>query len=95
MLLDLHTIGSCREMLRELAGDFPETCTVVLSPFDAETSAQCYPYGAWEVVVEPARLLDLLAALESAHELNRELTDPVRLQSRVNAIMMAFAKWRS
>lgn len=94
VLLDLHTIGSCREMLRELAGDFPETCTVVLSPFHAETSAQLYAEGAWEVVVEPARLLDLLAALESAHELNQDLMDPVRLQSRVDAIMRAFAKWR-
>jgi DNA-binding NtrC family response regulator len=95
VLLDLHTIGACGEILRELARDFPEACTVVLSPFDAATSAQSYADGAWEVVTEPARLLDLLAALESAHELNRELTDPVRLQSRVNAIIRAFAKWRS
>ncbi|HXI42644.1 MAG TPA: hypothetical protein VNH83_21860 [Bryobacteraceae bacterium] len=94
VLLDLHTIGSCWDMLRELAEDSQEACTVVLSPFDAETSTQLYAEGAWEVVVEPVRLLDLLAALESAHELNRDLMDPVRLQTRVDAIMMAFAKWR-
>jgi DNA-binding NtrC family response regulator len=61
VLLDLQTIGSCAEILRELAGDFPEACTVVLSPFDLDTSAQLYAEGAWEVVVEPARLLDLLS----------------------------------
>ena len=94
VLLDLHTIGLCGEVLSELAGDFPEACTVALSPFDSETSAQLYLEGAWEVVVEPARLLDLLAALESAHELHQQLVDPVRLHSRVNAIMSAFAKWR-
>lgn len=94
VLLDLHTIGSCLDMLRQLAEDSPEACTVVLSPFDAETSSQLYAEGAWEVVVEPARLFDLLAALESAHELNRDLMDPVRLQTRVDALMRAFAKWR-
>jgi DNA-binding NtrC family response regulator len=94
VLVDQYSIGSCGQMLRELAADFPEACTVVLSPFDAEASAQLYAEGAWEVVVEPARLLDLLAALESAYELNRELRDPVRLESRVDAIISAFAKWR-
>jgi len=94
VLIDLHTIGLCGEMLSELAVDFPEVCTVVLSPFDSETSAQLYIQGAWEVVVEPARLQDLLAALESAHELHQQLVDPVQLHSRVNAIMRAFAKWR-
>lgn len=94
VLLDLHTVGLCGEMLSELAVDFPDVCTVVLSPFDAETSAQLYVDGAWEVVVEPARLLDLLAALESAQELHQQLVDPVQLHSRVNAIMRAFAKWR-
>jgi len=94
VLIDLHTIGSCCEMVSALAVDFPEVCTVVLSPFDSETSAQLYLEGAWEVVVEPARMLDLLAALESAHELHQQLVDPVRLQSRVSAIMRTFAKWR-
>ena len=68
-------------MLGELAVDFPEVCTVVLSPFDAETSAQLYLEGAREVVVEPARLLDMLAALESAHELHQQLVDPVQFAS--------------
>lgn len=94
VLIDLHTIGLCGEMLNELAVDFPEVCTVVLSPFDSETSAQLYIQGAWEVVVEPARLQDLLAALESAQELHQQLMDPVQLHSRVNAIMRAFARWR-
>ena len=94
VLLDLHTIGLWSEILSELTVDFPEVCTVVLSPFNSETSAQLYLEGAWEVVVEPARLLDLLAALESAHELHQQLVDPVLLYSRVSAIMSAFSKWR-
>lgn len=76
-------------MLRELATDFPEACTVVLSPFGVESAAQLYAEGAWEVVVEPARFVDLFEALESAHKLHQELTDPVRLQSRIDAIMRA------
>jgi DNA-binding NarL/FixJ family response regulator len=87
VLIDLRMIGAGGEMLRELAADFPEACTVVLSPFGVESATQLYVEGAWEVVVEPARFVDLFAALESAHELHQELTDPVRLQSSVDAIM--------
>jgi DNA-binding NarL/FixJ family response regulator len=89
VLIDLRMIGASEDMLRELAADFPEACTVVLSSFGVESAAQLYVEGAWEVVVEPARFIDLFAALESAHELHQELTDPVRLQSSVDAIMKA------
>lgn len=94
VLLDGKTIGPCGELLRELSADFPDVCTAVLSPFDVESAAQLYAEGAWEVVGEPARLIDLLAALESAHDLHEELTDPVRLQVRVHAVMMEFVKRR-
>jgi len=92
VLIDLRMIGARGEMLGELAAEFPDACSVVLSPFGIESAAQLYVEGAWEVVVEPARFADLLAALESAHELHQELTDPVRLQSSVDAIMKAVCR---
>jgi DNA-binding NtrC family response regulator len=89
VLIDRRTIGPRGGILRELAADFPDVCTVVLSPGDNQFAAELYAAGAWEIVVEPARFADLLAAVESAHELHHELTDPVRLQARVDAIMRA------
>jgi hypothetical protein len=46
-----------------------------------------YAAGIRETVFEPARFADLLAAVESANEFHQELTDSVRLQARVDAIM--------
>jgi hypothetical protein len=89
VLIDARTVGRCDKTLGELAKDFPDICTVVLSPLDAETSSRLYAGGAWEVIVEPTRLLDLLAALESAHEFHEELADPARRQSRIGAIVGA------
>jgi hypothetical protein len=83
VLIDLETVGPSDEMLRQLAEEFPDICNVVLSPFDAET----YAAEAWEVIVEPAPLLDLLAALESANEFHRELVDPLRREARIEAVI--------
>ena len=89
VLIDLRTIGPGGEILRELAADFPDVGTVVLSPGDDQFAAQMYAAGARETVFEPARFADLLAAVESAHEFHQELTDSVRLQARIDAIMRA------
>ena len=89
VLIDRRTIGPGGEILRELAADFPDVGTVVLSPGDDQFAAQMYAAGARETVFEQARFADLLAAVESAHEFHQELTDSVRLQARVNAIMKA------
>lgn len=89
MLIDLRTIGPGREMLRQLPADFPDVSIVVLSRGYDQFATQLYAAGACEIVVEPARFADLLAALESAHELHQELTDPMRVQARVDAIMRA------
>ncbi len=70
VLIDRRTIGPCGEMLRELAAEFPDLRTVVLSPADDQFAG-------------------LLARVESAHKLHQELTDPVRRQARVDAIMRA------
>jgi len=92
VLIDLRTVAQCDDMLGELAAAFPDIFVIVLSPFDSETSAQLYAGGAWEVVSEPARLLDLLNALESAHELHQELGNPAQQQSRVDAIIRAIRR---
>ncbi len=89
VLIDARTVGRCDKTLGELTKDFPDICTVVLSPLEAETSSRLYAGGAWEVIVEPTRLLDMLAALESAHEFHEELADPVRRQSRIDGIVGA------
>ena len=36
----------------------------------------------------------MLAALESAHEFHQELTDPVRIQARIDAIIRAIRQAR-
>ncbi len=89
VLIDRRTRGPCGEIFCKLAADFPDVGTVVLLPCDDQFAAQMYAAGAWETVVEPARFADLLAAVESAHELHQELADSVRLQARVDAIMRA------
>ena len=88
VLIDLRSVGRCDEVLRELPAEFPDICNVVLSPFDAKTSARFYA-SVWEIVTEPARLLDLLAALESAHDFHQELADPARREERIDAIIKA------
>ena len=88
VLVDLANIKSCGEILRGLAADFPDVGAVVLCPPGAE-GAKFYVDGAFEVVVEPARFLDLLAALESAREFHQELADPARMHSRIDAVMQA------
>jgi DNA-binding NtrC family response regulator len=89
VLIDLANIEPCEEILRGLAADFPEVCAIVLAPPGAEPSAEFYAEGVFEVVVEPVRFLDLLAALESAHDFHQELSDPGRMRSRVDAIIQA------
>lgn len=95
VLIDLANSEPCEAILGGLAADFPGTCVVVLCPPGAEGAAELYAQGAFEVVVEPARFLDLLTALESAREFHQELSDPVRLESRISAIIEASGKLRS
>ncbi len=89
VLIDLANIEAREEILRGLTADFPEVCAIVLSLPGAEAPAEFYAEGALEVVVEPARFVDLLAALESAHEFRQELSDPMRMRSRIDAIIQA------
>lgn len=89
VLIDLETIGTCGKILGELAAAFPDVLSLVLGRCNPESLARLQADGAWNVVVEPARYFDLLTALESAHEMHQELTDPSRLRRRVDTTMMA------
>jgi DNA-binding NtrC family response regulator len=90
LLIDIdRTYEPWREILRKLDESRPNLPKVVLTARDHNIWPLLFFQFALDVVPKPAQLGDLLGALECAHQLDQELSDPARARERERRVLAA------
>jgi DNA-binding NtrC family response regulator len=90
LLIDIdRTFGPWLETLQKLNESHPNVPKVVLTARGPSIWSPIVSSLAFDVVARPARLGDLFGALECAHSLAVEITDPERTRERAVRVMAA------
>lgn len=90
LLVDIdRTFGPWREILQKMDESYPNVPQVVLTARDENIRSPILSRFALDVVPKPARLGELLGALEYAHSVEREIHDPERAREREMRVLAA------